>query len=82
MWSTFTSTMELEFWVKTSVNKTNYNSFIYTNVKVEFEPCVLNLIQKCYAKDPKEKEDYHDFHELWSEKVCYVKDIRKKKFDV
>jgi hypothetical protein len=39
-----TSSTMLEFWVKTPINKKNSNSSLLTNLKLGFEPCLLNLI--------------------------------------
>jgi hypothetical protein len=36
----------LKFGVKTLINKNNSNSLILTNLELEFEPCMLNLIWK------------------------------------
>ena len=40
----FTSSMVLEFWVKNLVNKKNSNPPKLTNLQMEFEPHLLNLI--------------------------------------
>jgi hypothetical protein len=46
----------LKFGAKTPVNKNNSSSLIITNTELRFEPCVLDLIWKCGAKDPKKKK--------------------------
>jgi hypothetical protein len=48
----------LKFRVKTLVNKNNSSSLILTNLELTFEPCMLNLIWKRSAKDPKRREDH------------------------
>jgi hypothetical protein len=40
----FTSSKELEFWIKSLINKKNFNSLTLAHLRVEFEPCVLNFI--------------------------------------
>jgi hypothetical protein len=55
---TFTRSWVLKFWVKTPINKRNLSSFISINVELRFEPCMLNLILKYCAKDPKKGEDH------------------------
>jgi hypothetical protein len=49
----FTWSIVLKFGVKTLVNKNNSSSLILTNLELKFEACVLNLIWKWGAKDPK-----------------------------
>jgi hypothetical protein len=39
------------------INKKNSSSLIIRNMELRFEPCVLNLIWKWRAKDPKRRED-------------------------
>jgi hypothetical protein len=48
----------LKFGVKTPVNKNNSSSLILTNLELKFEACMLNLIWKWGAKDPKKREDH------------------------
>jgi hypothetical protein len=40
------------------IKKNNSSSLIITNMEVRFEPCMLNLIWKWGAKDPKKKDDH------------------------
>jgi hypothetical protein len=44
-------------------------SLIHTNVKLRFEPHVLNLFSKYLAKCPKKKEIPSSYHEFWNEEV-------------
>jgi hypothetical protein len=46
----------LKFGVKTPVNKNNSSSLILTNLELKFEACMVNLIWKRGAKDPKKKD--------------------------
>jgi hypothetical protein len=39
---------------------------------VGFEPCVLNLILKQFAKDPKKEGRKPNFLEFWSEEVHHI----------
>jgi hypothetical protein len=48
----FTRSIVLKFGVKTTVNKKNSNSFIFTNLEMKFEACMLYFIWKWGAKDP------------------------------
>jgi hypothetical protein len=48
----------LKFGVKTPVNKNNSSSLIPTNLELKFEACMLNLIWKSAAEDPKKGEDH------------------------
>jgi hypothetical protein len=75
----FTSSMVLESWVKILVNS---NSLILTNPRMGFEPCMLNLISKWRAKNPKRLGRLPNFHEFCSEKVHHIKDPKKENFDV
>jgi hypothetical protein len=43
------------------VNKKNFSSLIITNMELRFELCVLNLIWKLGAKEPKKKRPFN-FH--------------------
>jgi hypothetical protein len=74
----FTRSIVLKFWVKTPINKKNFSSLIITNVELRFEPCVLNLIWKWGAKDPKKRGSYN-FHQFWSTKVQSKKHPKKTK---
>ena len=42
-------------WVKTSINKNNCSSLVFTNLELIFEPCTDNLVWKWGAEDPKKK---------------------------
>jgi hypothetical protein len=52
-----------------------------TNLELRFELCVLNLIWKRDAKDPKKRED-HLIIMNFGVKKFIVKNIQKKNFDV
>jgi hypothetical protein len=52
-----------------SLNKKNYDALILINLTVEFEPCVLNLIQKEIGKRSKKEEKLPNFYEFWSKEV-------------
>jgi hypothetical protein len=54
----FTRSIVLKFGVKTLVNKNNFSSLIFTNLELKFEACMLNMIWKWGAKDPKKREDH------------------------
>jgi hypothetical protein len=41
-----------------TTNKNNSSSLILTNLELKFEACMLNLIWKWVAKDPKKIEDH------------------------
>jgi hypothetical protein len=43
---------------KDPIHKKNFNSLIITKMELRFEPCVLNLIWKWGAKDPRKREDH------------------------
>jgi hypothetical protein len=43
------------FWVKSPFKQKNSMSLIFTNLKLKFEPHVLNLFFKFLAKDPKKR---------------------------
>ena len=58
----FTRSILLKFWIKIPTNKKNFISFIITNMELRFEPCVLNLIWKWGAKDPKKNRRQSNFH--------------------
>jgi hypothetical protein len=64
------------------VKKMNSNTFILTNLKVVFEPCVLNLIWKWFARDTKRKEDHPIFMNFRVKKFYCKKDSKKENFDV
>jgi hypothetical protein len=46
-------------------------------MELRFEPCVLNLIWKCGAKDPIKREDHQIFNNFGVKKFI-VKNIQKK----
>jgi hypothetical protein len=48
----------LKFGVKIPINKNDSSSLILTNLELKFEACMLNLIWKWKAKDPKKREDH------------------------
>jgi hypothetical protein len=54
----FIRSIVLKFGVKTPVNKNNSSSLILTNLELKFEACMLNLIWKWGAKNPKIREDH------------------------
>jgi hypothetical protein len=59
------------------INKKNFSSLLITNLVLRFEPCVLNLIWKWVAKDPKKWEDHLIFISLGVKKFK-VKNTQKK----
>jgi hypothetical protein len=59
----------LKFRIKTHFKQRNSISLILTNLKLRFEPHVLNFSSKCLAKDPK-KRRYH----------LIIMNLRVKKF--
>jgi hypothetical protein len=73
----FTRSIVLKFRVKTLVNQKNFSSLITTNMELRFEPCMLNLIWKWGAKDPKKREDHLIFHNFWNKEV-HCKEHPKK----
>jgi hypothetical protein len=58
----FTRSIVLTFWVKILINKKNFDSLIIINMELKFEPCLLNLISKWCAKDPKKERRPSIFH--------------------
>jgi hypothetical protein len=68
----------LKFGAKTPVNKNNSSSLILTNLELKFEACMLNLIWKWGAKDPKKREDYLIFIHFGVKKFT-LKNTPKKK---
>jgi hypothetical protein len=73
----FIRSIVFKFWIKTLINKKNFSSLIITNMELRFEPCVLNLIWKWGAKDPKKREDHVIFINFGVKKFK-VKDTQKK----
>jgi hypothetical protein len=67
----------LKFGIKTPVNKNNSNSLILTNMELKFEACMLNLIWKRGAKDPKKKKDHLIFINFGVKKFT-LKNTQKK----
>jgi hypothetical protein len=53
-----TRSIVLKFGIKTPVNNNNSSSLMLTNLELNFEACMLNLIWKWGAKDPKKREDH------------------------
>jgi hypothetical protein len=74
----FTRSILLKFGVKTPVNKNNSISLILTNLELKFEACMLNLIWKWGAKDPKKKGDHLVFINFGVKKFT-LKNTPKKK---
>jgi hypothetical protein len=72
----------LNFGVKTFVNKNNSSSLILTNLDLKFEACMLNLIWKGDAKDPKIKEDHLIFINFGVKKFTLKNTKKKKNFDI
>jgi hypothetical protein len=68
----------LKFGVKTPVNKNNFSSLILTNLEMKFKVCMLNLIWKGCAKDPKKREDRLIFINFGVKKFT-LKDTQKNK---
>jgi hypothetical protein len=68
----------LKFGVKTPINKNNSSSLILTNLELRFEACMLNLIWKWGAKDPKKREDHLIFINFGVKKFT-LKNTPKKK---
>ena len=77
----FTSSIVLEFWIKTLVNKKNSSLLILTNIELRFEQCILNLIWKWCAKDP-QKREYHLIFMNFKVKKFTIKTTQKNDFDV
>jgi hypothetical protein len=71
----------IEIFSQDPVNKKNFSSLMITNLELRFELCVLNLIWKRDAKDPKKRED-HLIIMNFGVKKFIVKNIQKKNFDV
>jgi hypothetical protein len=65
-------------WSQDPVNKNNSSSFILTNLELKFEACMLNLIWKWGAKDPKKREDHLIFINFGVKKFA-LKITQKKK---
>jgi hypothetical protein len=51
-------------------------------MELRFEQCVLNLIWKGVAKDPKKREDYLIFINFGVKKYTIKNTQKKKNFDV
>jgi hypothetical protein len=64
------------------MNKNNSSSLIITNMELKFEACMLNLIWKSGAKDPKKREDHLSFINFGVKKFKLKNTPRKKKIDV
>jgi hypothetical protein len=54
----FNKVHNIEVCSQDPINKNNSSSLILTNLELQFEPCMLNLIWKWGAKDPKKREDH------------------------
>jgi hypothetical protein len=79
----FTRSIVLKFGVKTPVNKNNSTTLILTNLELKFDACMLNLIWKWGAKDPKKMEDHLIFINFGVKKFTLKNTPPKKKnFDV
>jgi hypothetical protein len=81
-WRIFTRSIVLKFGVKTPVNKNNSSSLKLTNLELKFEACMLNLIWKWGAKDPKKREDHLIFIYFGVMKFTLKNTPQKKNFDV
>jgi hypothetical protein len=68
----------LKFGVKTLINKKNSSSLILTNLELKFEACMLNLIWKWGAKDPKKKKDHLIFINFGIKKFTLKNTPQKK----
>jgi hypothetical protein len=68
----------VEVWSEDPHQQNNSSSFILTNLELTFEPCILNLIWKCGAKDPQKREDHLIFINFGVKKFI-VKNTQKKK---
>jgi hypothetical protein len=51
-------------------------------MELRFEPCLLNLIWKCFAKDPKKREDHLIFINFGVKKFIVRNTPKKQNFDV
>jgi hypothetical protein len=60
------------------INKNNSSSLILTNLELRFEACMVNLIWKWGAKDPKKREDHLIFINFGVKKFT-LKNTPKKK---
>jgi hypothetical protein len=72
----------LKFGVKIPINKNNSSSLILTNLELRFEACVLNLIWKGGAKDPKKRGDHLIFINFGVKKFTLKSTQKKEDFDV
>jgi hypothetical protein len=72
----------LKFGVKTPDNKNNSRSPILTNLELKFEACMLNLIWKWAAEDPKKREDHLILINFGVKKFTLKNTPKKKNFDV
>jgi hypothetical protein len=75
----FTRSIVLKFGVKTPVNKNNSTTLILTNLELKFDACMLNLIWKWGAKDPKKMEDHLIFINFGVKKFTLKNTPPKKK---
>jgi hypothetical protein len=73
----FYKVQNLEVLSQDPKNKKIFGSFTFTNMELRFEPCMLNLIWKWCAKDPRKREDHLIFISF-GEKKFTVKNIPKK----
>jgi hypothetical protein len=61
------------------VNKNNnLRSLIFTNLRVKFESCVLNLIKKWSTKHPKYKDDHLIFMNFRAKEFTIKRLLKKK----
>jgi hypothetical protein len=81
-WRIFTRSIVLKFGVKTPIKKNNSSSLILTNLKLKFEACMLNLIWKWGAKDPKKREDHLIFINFGVKKFALKNTQKNKIFEV
>jgi hypothetical protein len=65
-------------WSQLLITSVKTLSLIITNMELKFEPCVLNFIWKCCAKDPKKREDHLIFVHFGLKKFI-VRNTQKKK---
>jgi hypothetical protein len=72
----------LKFGIKTPINKNNSNSLMLTNLELKFEACVLNLIWKGIAKDPKKRKDHLIFINFRVKKFTIKNSQKKRNFDI
>jgi hypothetical protein len=77
----FTRFIVLKFGVKTPINKYNSNSLILINLELKFEACMLNLVWKWGAKDPKKRKDHLIFINFGVKKFALKNTPKKKNFD-